>query len=133
MFQMSTEEFAHWRSQFVTSKSDKMGLRRPPYVFTEHGVAMLSSVLNSDVAIEINIKIVRTFIALRQIIVAKPEYELLKEQIRRLESDGLIKDKIIDGKITQLSRKVNDLSEMFDRFQDAHIIIKRPDLGPTGE
>ena len=45
MFQLSKEELANWRSQIATSNpSTKMGLRRPPYVFTEHGVAMLSSV-----------------------------------------------------------------------------------------
>lgn len=45
-----------------------MGFRRTPYVFTEHGVAMLSSVLNSDRAIEINIMIMRAFIRLRQLV-----------------------------------------------------------------
>ena len=45
MFQLSKEELKIWRFQIETSKSDKMGLRRPPHAFTEHGVAMLSSVL----------------------------------------------------------------------------------------
>jgi len=47
MFQLSKTEFQIWKSQIVTSNSDKMGLRRPPYAFTEQGVAMLSSVLNA--------------------------------------------------------------------------------------
>ena len=52
MFELTKEEFTNWRSQFVTSNSsDKMGLRYAPYVFTEQGVAMLSSVLNSPKAI----------------------------------------------------------------------------------
>lgn len=69
MFQMSKAEMENWRSQFATSNSSlKMGLRRPPYVFTEHGVAMLSSVLNSDRAVEINIMIMRAFIRLRQMV-----------------------------------------------------------------
>lgn len=69
MFQMTVAELGNWRSQFATSNSSlKMGLRRPPYVFTEHGVAMLSSVLNSDRAIEINIMIMRAFIRLRQLV-----------------------------------------------------------------
>lgn len=59
MFQLTKEELENWRSQFVTSNSAlKMGLRRPPYVFTEHGVAMLSSVLNSDHAVQMNILII---------------------------------------------------------------------------
>ena len=68
MFQLSSEELENWRSQFVTSNSAaKMGLRRRPYAFTERGVAMLSSVLNSDRAIEVNIAIMRAFVRLREI------------------------------------------------------------------
>ena len=47
MLVLTPEEFAEWRSQFVTSKADRMGLRHPPMAFTEQGIAMLSSVLNS--------------------------------------------------------------------------------------
>ena len=61
MFELTNEEFKAWRSQFVTSKSDKMGLRYNPMVFTEQGVAMLSSVLKSDRAILVNIEIMRAF------------------------------------------------------------------------
>ena len=53
MFQLSKGEFEEWRGHFVTSKSDKIGLRYPPYAFTEHGVAMLSSVLRNDKAIDV--------------------------------------------------------------------------------
>lgn len=51
MFQMTNEEFSMWKSQIVISNSEKKGLRKRPYVFTEQGVAMLSSILNSDRAI----------------------------------------------------------------------------------
>ena len=54
MFEMTKEEFQDWRSQIVMSNSEKMGLRRSPMVFTEQGVAMLSSVLKSDTAIQAN-------------------------------------------------------------------------------
>jgi hypothetical protein len=58
MFKLNKDEFAHWRSQFVTSNSgDRMGLRYPPMAFTEQGVAMLSGVLNSKRAILANIQI----------------------------------------------------------------------------
>ena len=57
MFQMTNEEMNIWKSQIVMSDSDRMGLRKPPFVFTEQGVAMLSSVLNSDTAILVNIQI----------------------------------------------------------------------------
>ena len=65
MFQLSTEEFANLRSQFVTSSSGYGGRRYAPYAFTEQGVAMLSSVLNSQRAIAINIEIMRAFVQVR--------------------------------------------------------------------
>src|SRR6266850_4299884 len=62
MFQLSENELENWRSQIATSNpAAKMGLRRPPYAFTEHGVAMLSSVLNSKRAVQMNILIIRAF------------------------------------------------------------------------
>ena len=51
-FQMSEIEFKHWKSQTVMSNNDKLGLRRPPYVFTEPGVAMLSAILKSNIAVK---------------------------------------------------------------------------------
>lgn len=69
MFQLSDEELENWRSQIVMSNSGaKMGLRRAPYAFTEHGTLMLSSVLNSKKAIEMNLLIIRTFVKLREIL-----------------------------------------------------------------
>ncbi len=64
MFELTQEEFKNLRSQFATSSWG--GTRYPPFAFTEHGVAMLSSVLNSQKAIQTNIAIVKAFIALRQ-------------------------------------------------------------------
>ncbi len=69
MFQLSTEEFENWRSQIATSNPGaKMGLRYAPNAFTEQGVAMLSSVLRSKRAVEINIVIMRVFVKLRQML-----------------------------------------------------------------
>jgi len=68
MFQLNKKEFEHWRSQFVTSNADRMGLRYRPMAFTEQGVAMLSSVLKSKRAIDVNIAIMRTFVKLRQML-----------------------------------------------------------------
>src|SRR5688572_22713706 len=61
MFEMTIPEMENWRSQFATSKSERQGLRHLPYCFTEHGVLMLSSVLNSEQAINVNIQIMRLF------------------------------------------------------------------------
>jgi len=55
MFVLTKEEFVNWRSQFVTSNSDRMGLRYPPMAFTEQGVAMLSSVLNSAIGFQVHL------------------------------------------------------------------------------
>ncbi len=70
MFQLSKRELENWRSQIVTSNlKARMGLRRCPYVFTEQGVAMLSSVLRSPRAVSINIEIMRAFVRLRHVLV----------------------------------------------------------------
>jgi phage regulator Rha-like protein len=84
MFEMNKEEFENWRSQFGTSNSsDKMGLRYAPYVFTEQGVAMLSSVLNSETAIEVNIQIIRIFTRIREVFLTNKEVLLKMEQLEK--------------------------------------------------
>ncbi len=74
MFQLTREEFENLKSQFATSRWG--GTRKSPYVFTELGVAMLSSVLNSDTAIEINMSIMRAFISIRQLVLNSPMNEV---------------------------------------------------------
>lgn len=83
MFQMTKSELENWRSQFAMSNSDKMGLRHLPFCFTEQGVAMLSSVLNSEMAIKVNIQIIRIFTKLRQVLVDNVELRLEIEQIKK--------------------------------------------------
>lgn len=84
MFEMSKEEFNDWRSQFGTSNpSVKMGLRYAPMVFTEQGVAMLSSVLNSNKAIEVNIKIIRVFTKIRKMLADNLNLKLEIEDIKK--------------------------------------------------
>ena len=67
MFQLTSEEHSSLRSQIVTSKG-RTGRRYAPYAFTEQGVAMLSSALNSERAVQVNIEIIRAFVRLREII-----------------------------------------------------------------
>src|SRR5258705_10439856 len=82
MFQFSPEELENWRSQFVISNpAAKMGLRRPPYAFTELGVAMLSSVLNSERAVQMNILIMRAFVKLRELLAGNKEMARKTEQM----------------------------------------------------
>lgn len=84
MFVLSKEEFENWRSQFVTSNSDKMGLRRSPMAFTEQGVAMLSSVLNSERAVNVNIAIMRAFVQMRKFLQSNEE---LAKKLNDLEKE----------------------------------------------
>ena len=82
MFEMNDSEFQIWRSQIGTSNSDKMGLRYAPFCFTEQGVAMLSSVLNSKQAILVNIQIIRIFTRIKQMLTDNTELRLEIEQIK---------------------------------------------------
>ncbi len=83
MFELTKKELKNWRSQFVTSNSIKMGLRHLPMAFTEQGIAMLSSVLKSDRAVEVNILVIRVFVKLRQLVLdnedLRKEFEELKQ------------------------------------------------------
>jgi len=82
MFEMLTDELNEWRSQFVTSKTDRIGLRHPPFCFSEHGVLMLSSVLNSDRAIEVNIQKIRIFAKMRLLLLTHKD---IKEQLEKMD------------------------------------------------
>jgi hypothetical protein len=92
-FELSESEFENLRSQIVTSSWG--GLRYKPYAFTEQGVAMLSSVLRSTKAIEVNIAIMRAFVLLRQHLT---DYKDLKEEIQKLERE--------------MNRKFRDINEV---------------------
>jgi len=102
MFQLTKEEFMNWRSQTVMSSSDQKGLRYFPFAFTEQGVAMLSSVLKSERAIEVNILIVRAFVRLREII---STHKKVEEKLREIDSN--LKDH--DEKILQIIQVINQL------------------------
>jgi hypothetical protein len=82
MFVLELEEWERLRSQFVTSK--RGGSRYPPMAFTEQGVAMLSSVLNSERAIRVNIQIMRAFSKLRRMLEG---YEELRARIQDMEAN----------------------------------------------
>ena len=98
MFELTKEEFENWRSQSVTSKSDKMGLRYRPMAFTDQGVAMLSSVLRTDGAIEVNIAIMRAFVKLRQMVSTH---------------------KKLEAKLTQLEHKIESHDENIETIFEA--------------
>ncbi len=83
MFELNQKEFESLRSQIVTSKIGRGGARYFPMVFTEQGVAMLSSVLNSERAIKVNIQIIRIFTRIRQMLTDNTELRLEIEKIRK--------------------------------------------------
>jgi len=88
MFRLDNEELGNLRSQIVTSNSRaRMGLRRPPYAFTEHGVAMLSSVLSSKRAVALNILIIRAFVRLREYLATHKDLARKLEDIERTQHE----------------------------------------------
>ena len=91
MFQISKDEFQNLKSQIVTSSWG--GVRKLPYVFTEQGVAMLSSVLNSETAIQVNIQIIRLFTKMKQLILDNKDLWMKIEKIEQhlLKNDEEIK------------------------------------------
>ena len=110
MFQLTQDEAEALRFQIGTSNKGRGGRRYLPYVFTEQGVAMLSSVLNSERAIVVNIEIMRAFVKLRQLLASNTE---LARRLDELESKYDKQFKIIFEAIRQLmSTPVRDRKEI---------------------
>lgn len=93
MFELTNQEFNEWRSQFVTSNEDRMGLRYAPYAFTEDGVAQLSTVLNSERAIKVNLQIIRMFSKLRRLTLTHKD---ILHKLEELERNDIEHDKKIE-------------------------------------
>jgi len=106
MFQLTNDEWEFLRSQFVISKSNRGGRRYTPYVFTEHGVSMLSSVINTKRAINVNINIMRTFVQLRNYIITKAN---TNEQIDELRKLLLLYMKNNDNRVNEIIAVLNKL------------------------
>ena len=104
MFELTKEELSNWRSQFGTSKREKMGLRVPPFAFTEYGLLMLASVLNSERAIQINIQIVRIFSRMRKMIESHAEILSKLEQLEK-------KDIELDEKVNLIFEFLKQLEQ----------------------
>lgn len=87
MFQLTSEEWANLKFQFGISSETWGGVRKMPYAFTEQGLAMLSGILNSDVAINVNISIMRAFVAMRRLTTIQPtdRYEQLSAEVKQLK------------------------------------------------
>jgi hypothetical protein len=103
MFQLDEEEWSNLRSQFATSRSWG-GRRSPPYAFTEHGVLMLSSVLSSERAIAVNIRIMRVFVKMNRMLMND------RELMHRLER--------MEGRQEQYDAALNDLFDAVKQMME---------------
>ena len=113
MFQLTDEEYANLRSQFVTSSLNYGGRRYQPLVFTENGVAMLSSVLKSDNAIEVNIAIMRIFTKLRSFLAFEKD---LTQRVDNLDHDTTAMFKVVFQKLDELDRNVGELNQKLPAY-----------------
>ncbi|PKH52213.1 DNA-binding protein [Tenacibaculum sp. Bg11-29] len=111
MFELTKEEFKNWRTQFATSNADKMGLRYVPMVFTEQGVAMLSSVLKSDRAIAVNIKIIRIFTKMRDLLSDNLSLRLEIEDIKKKMNNHDKNIELVFSYLDELVEKKENSSE----------------------
>ena len=112
MFEMTIDEFKNWRSQFVTSNADQMGLRYAPFCFSEQGVAMLSSILNSERAVNVNIQIIRIFIRIRQMFIDNTEIRLEIEKIKGELNNHEKNMEVVFQCLDKLSLKIDGLKEI---------------------
>ena len=104
-FQMTDNEFKNWKSQTVMSHNDRIGLRRAPYVFTEPGVAMLSAVIKSDIAINTSIRIINAFVSMRKYI-----------------STNLIEQKYLNNQVIKNTEDIKLLQESFKKFEEKKLV-----------
>ncbi len=121
MFELTKEEYDSLRSQFATLKNppsidgqpatSKRGQhsKYPPFAFTEHGVAMLASVLNSDKAIEMNIAIVRAFIALRQLALQRSDF---LQQLQQLRTELHQRIDVHDAQLNQIYEALENMLDI---------------------
>jgi ORF6N domain len=107
MFQLSHAEAAEMRSQFVTSS--KRGMKYQPLAFTEHGVAMLSSVLNSERAIQMNIAVIRAFVRMRQLIEKDRD---IAARVEKLEDGQSRAASVIEVLAEDIDRLAHEVKEM---------------------
>ena len=128
MFQLTKEEFEYWKSQIEISNSDKMGLRKLPYVFTEQGVSMLSAVLKSDTAIKTSIEIINSFVKMRKYMLSN---NLLEQRFNQLEQKLLVHEdkfekvfKAIESKHIKPTQGIFYDGQVFDAYNFVSNLIR---------
>jgi len=106
MFQLTDEEAESLRCQIGTSNDNRGGRRYLPYAFTEHGVAMLSSVLNSERAVQMNILIVRAFVKLREVLATHRDLARKMERLEYTQKDHAAVLSIVVKDVQHLEKKM---------------------------
>jgi hypothetical protein len=132
-FQLNDEEFSNWKSQIVMSNEDRMGLRRPPYAFTEQGVAMLSAVLRSETAVKVSIQIINAFVTMRRFIAANAQifHRLDSVEQKQLEHKAETDEKFdrifnaIESKEITPKQGVFFDGQIFDAYNFVSDLIRR--------
>ena len=117
MFELTYEEWNELRTQFATSK--KGGTTRPAFAFTEQGVAMLSSVLNSEIAIEVNIAIMRAFVEIRNKLSYKNE---LSQQLKDLKQE-------LEARLGEQDTQIIEIYDVLDQLMDKKENDERNKIG----
>lgn len=111
MFEMTKAEFELWRTESIIDQQDKMGLRYAPFCFTEQGVTMLSCILNSPRAIEMNIRIIRVFTRLREMLLTNQEILTKLEQLDKKIINLGFDVKMHDGEIETIFELIKEIVE----------------------
>jgi len=129
MFQLTKEELNDWMSQIAISNKEKMGIRKMPFAFNEQGVAMLSAVLRSDIAINISLKIMDAFVEMRKFIGSNAQ---LFQRIDKIELKQLTDKTEIDTKFNQVfdAIEAKDITPkqgiIFNgQIFDAHVFVSK--------
>ena len=121
MFRLTSEEYNHLRSQNATSSEDNAhgGRRYMPYVFTEQGIAMLSAVLKSDIAVEVSVKIMNSFVEMRNFLFSNREMfaRLDRVELKQLETDKKLEE-VFDyiGANTEVKQNIFFKGQIYDAF-----------------
>ena len=111
MFKLTDEEWKNQRSQFATFKNEIRKYK--PYVFTEHGILMLSSVLNSEKAIDINIQIMKIFVQMRQYVISQSK---ANEQITELHKLLMLHIENSDIKFSEHEKLISQVFSVLNRL-----------------
>jgi len=102
MFQLTKEELGNWKSQFVTSNRETMGLRKMPFAFTEQGVSMLSAILKSNIAVSVSISIMKSFVQMRKFV---SNNALVFQRLDSLEQKQFKTDEKVDAILDAIESK----------------------------